>query len=142
MIEVANPSSNQPSQILLPEPMRTFRMGSMSAPYVPPKYCEVLRFGLAKPVGQYSTLHVYRHGPRMKAPQRLNTEIPKINPPSLGNGDVRDAIFLKMNFHLHIPVGARKRRILDRSQVCPHIHAGKLAANIDYGQRNALIHAK
>jgi hypothetical protein len=110
----------------------------MNVRYVRVKYCAIPGFGLVKPVGQYFISHVSQHGLKTMAPPTSSTGMLKTNCPNRGNGDVLDAIFLRILSQLCIPVGVRKKRILARFPGCRHIHAGKLVASKDFFQRNVL----
>ena len=48
-----------------------------------------------------------------------------------GNGGVRDVIYLRMPFRPPTTAGVKKRLILDRYPVFPHIHVVKLVESPD-----------
>jgi hypothetical protein len=57
----------------------------------------------------------------------------------LDSGDVRVAICPRIVYPLITLVGVRKKRTPDQFLVYRHTHAAKLAENIEFYRRNALI---
>lgn len=115
-------------------------MESTNALYVQAKWLETRKSGPVRLAGRFFTLVASKSGHKMKALLWLSSNCQMEICLRHGNGDVLVAIFLKTSFLLLIPVGVKRRLILDQFQAFLHTHVVRHAVNIDCCQRNAHIH--